>query len=177
MAAFSEPKRQRFEQAMNEMLKQAREMADAVLLTNVPTLEALATELAKRGEMVDTDLANFYETKNRNIDATSFDKLMKSDILMKAEKEKWTDRTPVEGRPLAASLTRFMKRPDSVANIDNLVAEQKAAEIAKVALPENLPIADIKISPPPANGGEGASSSAQTCEMKLELLRLPHIKN
>jgi ATP-dependent Clp protease ATP-binding subunit ClpA len=170
VGTFSDSKRQKYEQAVHDLLKQSREMADAALLTNMNVLKPLGAELAKRGQMVDTDLEAFY-AKN-SVDGNGFAGLLKSADVMKAEKDKWIDDTAVEGRPLNASLSKHMMRPDSVANIDKIIADQKAAEIAKVVLPEKLPIANNN-TPPPSSGGAGGNASVD-CGVKLGLLKMPH---
>ncbi len=179
IATFSEEKRKRFEAAMNQMLTEARMMADAALLTNMDALQPLAVELAGRGRMFTKDLEEFYSNNKSKIDMNGFANLMKSADSIKSEKDKWVDDTPVVGRPLSASLSKRAQRPQTIANIDKIVAKQKAAEIANVVLPDKIPVEVVK-NPPPSTGDAGgglASTSAQECQVKLGALRLSHKAN
>jgi hypothetical protein len=121
-------------------------MADSVMLTNTQALIALGTELAEKGEMTSNDIESFYERNQRKLDFKSFAKVMTSPDLFQSEKEKWIDPQKDEDRPLSASLSNLIPRPTKVADINELIRSKKAAEVAKVALPEELPIAKASVN-------------------------------
>ncbi len=173
MATFSELKRQRYESALNELLTQARQMADAALLTNMEVLKSLGAELARRGIMVTDDLLALYSANKDKIDVIGFDALLKSADLLKSEKEKWIDDTPTIGRPLNATLSKHMLRPTSVADIAKIVDAQKAEEIASVLPPAKLRVSNL-IALQISHEGSTSATLTQGCEEKLGLLRKLH---
>jgi hypothetical protein len=146
VAGFSDAKKAKYEMAKDALLSEAKLMADSVMLTNRDALINLGTALAGKGEMGAEDIENFYKTHGQKLNTTEFASLMKNKELFASERAKWNDPQAQDSRKIEAGLSSLIPRPQVVANIDRLVSAQKTSEVSQVALPENLPLTQFKVS-------------------------------
>ncbi len=132
IAGLSENKKKLLEQEVHSMIEEGRALAKQVLIANYDTLFIpIGNGLAKAGELSGKVLTRFYEKHEHQI--VHPDEVAEVQQKIDAfEKKVSAEPPPVNKRDF--EFFSFLPAPSSIADVDQMVAEKQAKEVASVDL-------------------------------------------
>lgn len=132
IAGLSSSKKRILEQEVNLLIEEGRKLAKEVLIANYKTLfNPIGSQLAVRGEMSGKELLKFYEERESQIIHPD-DRRSIQDHMQAFNAKIKLEKPPVNKRDF--EFFSIVEMPKSIANIEQMIANRKAQELATADL-------------------------------------------
>lgn len=136
--SLSDAEKKVFNAEVDKILNRARNLAYNTILKNLDVFSELSSDLIVKGEIKSDGLEEFYSKNASRIVPVTDAERDSTRIDMRLLPEGFVD--PNYRKSHNVEVADFFKVPDKIANIEEIVNAERAAEVAQARQPKSLPI-------------------------------------